>query len=171
MSVETIDNKKLIQDIKILDRVLNSIKLCTQPIDGHTDPNSIKDCWDEVSDTIASLKETIKFEDAEQKAQPPKRERRFGDFTLEETYVCMSCGLSHKQVECSGIYGCPNIACTISGNANFRTKLKSYRQDGSSHTVDVEEWIQEVEKNIPLIEDAAIKAATEYSLFKLKQSK
>ena len=96
------------------------------------------------------------------------KEKRFGDFNLDDIHVCISCGLCHKQVECAGIYHCPNVACTVSGNSGFRSELKSFKEEGSQHTVDVNEWISRVEKTIPKIKDAAIRAATEYSLFKLK---
>lgn len=42
-------------NFKDLRRNLNCIKNKTQLIDGHTVPNDIKDCWDEVEEIINYL--------------------------------------------------------------------------------------------------------------------
>lgn len=42
-----------------LERVLAAIRLCTHPVDGHTDPKSIDDCWNEVTDAIDNLKNAL----------------------------------------------------------------------------------------------------------------
>src|SRR5215467_8020396 len=46
--------------IKHLEDVLCSIKVCTQPVENHTDPKSIQDCWNEVEETIAAIKSRVK---------------------------------------------------------------------------------------------------------------
>lgn len=42
-----------IEDILDLIRVLRSE---TRPIEGHTDPNAIQDCWNELEDKIKEIK-------------------------------------------------------------------------------------------------------------------
>lgn len=39
-----------------LESTLETIRVCTQPIPEHSDPNSVQDCWAEVADTIQKLK-------------------------------------------------------------------------------------------------------------------
>lgn len=46
------------EKIKDLKRVLNSLRLCTQPCDGHTDPNSIDDCWNWVEEIINDIEKS-----------------------------------------------------------------------------------------------------------------
>lgn len=53
---------------------------------------------------------------------------------------CFYCGLRDGKVEAGGIWYCPNGHCPGPGGAWFRAKLKSYRDDGSGHTVDGDEW-------------------------------
>lgn len=54
---------------------------------------------------------------------------------------CQSCHIVHKQVECIGIFHCPNALCRGSGGAWFRHKLDSYKETHSGmHTVDEEEY-------------------------------
>jgi len=59
-----------------------------------------------------------------------------------EKEKCQSCGWVSENVECIGIWHCPNAFCRGSGGAWFRDTLKSYKDcdDGVSHTVDDKEW-------------------------------
>lgn len=50
---------KMEERINHLKGTLSAIRSCTQPIDGHTDPLSINDCWNEVDDTIVEITELI----------------------------------------------------------------------------------------------------------------
>jgi len=68
----------------------------------------------------------------------------FFDLSKEDkgSYHCRSCTLYHKNVECGGVWYCPNPKCKGSGGSWFRSTLKSYKElkvDGS-HTIDEEEW-------------------------------
>lgn len=59
------ENRKLMEHIidkrfKRLEMALDAIRLCTQPVDGHTDPLSIQDCWDEVNDYLNAIKSISK---------------------------------------------------------------------------------------------------------------
>lgn len=87
---------------------------------------------------------------------------------LPEKETCSSCGLVHKEVECRGIYYCPNPLCTISGTASHRSKFKSRKEtsDGG-YTIDPEEAVVEglrqvVDRRDTEILDAAIKKLVEY---------
>jgi hypothetical protein len=42
-------------DFKLFRSALESIRRETRPIEGHTDPESIKDCWDEVFEDLDAL--------------------------------------------------------------------------------------------------------------------
>ena len=44
-----------------LKRVLNSIKQCTRPCKGHTDPKSVNDCWLYVNDIIEEIEKGYKI--------------------------------------------------------------------------------------------------------------
>lgn len=46
--------------INHLKQVLHAIKVCTQPVDGHDDPESIHDCWSEVYDSISAIESIAK---------------------------------------------------------------------------------------------------------------
>lgn len=46
------------------EKVLKAIRVCTQPIDGHTDPLSVNDCWKEVDDLVVEAK---KIKESEEK--------------------------------------------------------------------------------------------------------
>ena len=52
---KTIDKR-----IEHLEQVIQTLKSCTQPVDGHTDPGSITDCWNEVDDYIAAIASAAK---------------------------------------------------------------------------------------------------------------
>lgn len=52
--------------IKKLKENLQAIKLCTQPVDNHTDPNSISDCWNTVKETLEELESDNLLAKAEQ---------------------------------------------------------------------------------------------------------
>lgn len=55
--------------------------------------------------------------------------------------TCGSCGITHKSVECSGIWHCPNALCLGSGGGYFRITLKSYKDNhDGTHSVDRIEW-------------------------------
>ncbi len=41
---------------KDLEHVLNTIQSNTQPCTGHTDPNSINDCWNDVFEIVEEIK-------------------------------------------------------------------------------------------------------------------
>lgn len=43
------------ETVERLKQIANSIRLCTKPIDGHTDPESIQDCWNELNYIADSL--------------------------------------------------------------------------------------------------------------------
>lgn len=48
------------ETVERLKQLANSIRLCTRPIKGHTDPESIQDCWNElnyIADTLFSKSE------------------------------------------------------------------------------------------------------------------
>jgi len=61
----------------------------------------------------------------------------------DDIYTCRGCGLSSKNVECAGIYYCPNPLCTSSGAAPHRAKMKSFQEDKNGrHTVDPDEMLQ-----------------------------
>lgn len=93
---------------------------------------------------------------------------KFGDLTLADQYKCYYCGLSHIKVEAGGMWGCPNIACSGPGNAYFRRSLKSFRDEGDKHSIDLEEWEGKVRELLPAITDPGIYKATEHSLWKLR---
>lgn len=61
--------------IESLKSVLESIKSCTQPIDGHTDPNSLMDCWNQVDSDILAL--TALCEEMEREKWNNLQERAF----------------------------------------------------------------------------------------------
>lgn len=67
--------------------------------------------------------------------------------TSRDMYTCGSCGYKDKQVECAGMFHCPNALCTGAGGAWFRATLKSYKDiDGNMygcgrHTVDELEYL------------------------------
>lgn len=46
-------------NLKELNRILETIKSNTQPCEGHTDPNSIQDCWNEVFEGINDIENMI----------------------------------------------------------------------------------------------------------------
>lgn len=59
----------------------------------------------------------------------------------EDLYTCQSCGLKDNNVECRGIFHCPNPRCRGSGGAWFRSKLQSFKiVDNQQHEVDEVEW-------------------------------
>ena len=61
----------------------------------------------------------------------------------ENTYTCFYCHITHDQVECQGIWYCPNALCTGPGGAWFRGTLKSYMEvPNGRHTVDEKEWLK-----------------------------
>jgi hypothetical protein len=73
---------------------------------------------------------------------------------------CVSCGLIHEDVECGGIYYCPNPACTVCGSEWFKHGLKSYRSKGyNTYTVDPEEMILAVMEIFMELEPCIRKAA------------
>lgn len=62
---------------------------------------------------------------------------------IDPIYVCCGCGIHHPDVECAGIYHCPNPLCTATGAAYWRAKMKSYRDvDGHKHTIDPDEMVE-----------------------------
>lgn len=56
MEAETIDVR-----IEKLKQVLFSIRQNTQPVDGHTDPKSINDCWDSVGEILCEVESSAKL--------------------------------------------------------------------------------------------------------------
>lgn len=47
-------------DIKTLKSTIESLRLCTQPIDGHDDPASISDCWNTVEEIVSCMESNLK---------------------------------------------------------------------------------------------------------------
>ncbi len=45
------------QKIKQLQGLQHSLEQCTQPCDGHTDPNSVNDCWNWMRELLAEIKD------------------------------------------------------------------------------------------------------------------
>lgn len=67
---------------------------------------------------------------------------------------CYYCGLVDSRVEASGVYHCPNVLCMGPGAGYWRSKLKSYAEDGCDHrhTVDAAEAVavaREYADNLP----------------------
>ena len=60
----------------------------------------------------------------------------------KDIYKCYYCTIGHhKDVECGGIYYCPNPLCTGPGGAWCRHKLASYKEEeGGRHSVNWSEW-------------------------------
>lgn len=61
---------------------------------------------------------------------------------LDDIYTCIGCGLTHRRVECKGIYYCPNVMCTASGNYNFRSTIPSTVETKRGHEVDLGDWVE-----------------------------
>lgn len=64
---------------------------------------------------------------------------------IRQTHIetCQSCKIIHPEVECIGIYHCPNALCSGCGGAWFREKLDSYKQiNEMEHTVCEKEWLE-----------------------------
>ncbi len=71
----------------------------------------------------------------------------------EKINICSSCKISHPEVECSGIFYCPNALCKGVGGAWFRYRLDSYKEYSTYHTVDEDEYLEKamlynIENNI-----------------------
>lgn len=59
-------------------------------------------------------------------------------------YRCGGCGLHHPEVECGGIYYCPNPLCRSVGAFWFRAKLDSYVDNGDrTYGIDLVELLYE----------------------------
>jgi len=57
-------------------------------------------------------------------------------------FTCHYCGLHDENVECGGIYYCPNPLCLGPGAAYFRSKMKSYEEsENGKHSVNPSEII------------------------------
>lgn len=67
-----------------------------------------------------------------------KRKSIFSDAPPSD--VCGGCGLTGKGVEAGGIWACANPLCSATGASWFRATLKSYKDQGSDHSVDPIEW-------------------------------
>lgn len=65
-----------------------------------------------------------------------------------DIYQCASCGLKDKNVECVGIFHCPNDLCKGSGAAYFRHTLQSFKEEGGGHSVDEIEWLYRARKSM-----------------------
>jgi ribosomal protein L37AE/L43A len=59
-----------------------------------------------------------------------------------DMYTCGACGITHKQVECKGMWYCPNALCKGAGGAWFKQTLDSYKEINANgqHTIDENEW-------------------------------
>lgn len=57
-----------------------------------------------------------------------------GERVVREIGRCIGCGSTDPEVECGGIYHCPNRYCLASGAWNLR--LKSGYQDGEGRQTD-----------------------------------
>lgn len=89
--------------------------------------------------------------------------------TLPAHYTCHFCKLSHRAVEAGGIFHCPNPLCTGSGAAWFRSRLESYREDGSyKHTIDSNEALRAVKILLPDLPHE-VRRATEKSMASWKE--
>ena len=58
-----------------------------------------------------------------------------------DMYTCHYCTLKDKNVECGGMFHCPNDLCTGPGAAYFRSTLQSFEEEGEKHTVNEIEWL------------------------------
>lgn len=61
---------------------------------------------------------------------------KFTHDLTKDIYKCCGCGLVREDVECSGIYYCPNPVCTATGSYWNKTKLKSFKDEGGKYYVD-----------------------------------
>jgi hypothetical protein len=67
----------------------------------------------------------------------------FDESKRDPIYECCGCGIYHPEVECAGIFFCPNPLCPSCGAAYWRSKMKSFRDiNGHKHTVDPEEMVE-----------------------------
>jgi hypothetical protein len=59
-----------------------------------------------------------------------------------DIYVCLYCTIGHHEdVECGGIYYCPNPLCSGSGGSWMRCQIPSYQEEENGrHSVDWTEW-------------------------------
>jgi hypothetical protein len=75
-----------------LKEVLITIRNQTQPIDGHPDPKSIEDCWNEVSETFENQNKGVweRMEDAYGELEGFMCER--GHQSDAATHYCSNCG-------------------------------------------------------------------------------
>lgn len=53
-------DKFTLEDFILLHELIHSIRVCTQPLNEHTDPLSIDDCWNELDDMLTKLGNTFK---------------------------------------------------------------------------------------------------------------
>jgi hypothetical protein len=84
---------------------------------------------------------------------------------LEPDDLCGGCGIRSPDVECRGIYYCPNVLCTMSGATYLKSCLNSYRQSESGKwTVDPVELFELGERLIAKEVDQDMKVAMLKSL-------
>lgn len=59
---------------------------------------------------------------------------------MDDISRCSFCGYESEDVECAGIYYCPNPICQGCGAAWFRQNMKSFTElPSGKHTIDVVE--------------------------------
>jgi hypothetical protein len=125
--------------------------------DGFTEEESYR----ELINLIEKRKNTLKRRPTEIK---------FGSKDLADHYTCFYCGLAHKKVEAGGMWWCPNVTCAGPGNSYFRTKLKSYKETGSQHTVDTKEWSDKATEELETATDADLIDAIKAGIKKMEVS-
>lgn len=95
------------------------------------------------------------------------------DFTPDRPLVetCRGCDLTHKHVEASGIWSCPNPLCTATGAYWIREKIGvTEPNEGGGHTIpDVELWIERGMAAAVETGDEAIIAAAARQSVKLRE--
>lgn len=95
----------------------------------------------------------------------PKAAYVFVPDMTKDHYVCCSCELRHRYVECAGIYYCPNPLCLACGATCHKRDLKTYRdlpnRRAECDPLEVVSWGQDL---IRQQEDLDIRAAMERSM-------
>ena len=78
--------------------------------------------------------------------------------TQRDLYLCQSCGLRDRRVECVGIFHCPNPLCNGSGGAWFRHRLASCRNlPNGKHTINEQERREKGFAYIESLEDKGLR--------------
>jgi hypothetical protein len=119
-------------------------------------------------ESYRELQNLIKERSSKLKRRPT--EIKFGPKDLADHYTCYYCRLAHKNVEAGGMWGCPNITCTGPGNSYYRSKLKSFREEGSKHSVDTQEWLEKVREDNKSVTDPDLIEAVKAGIKKMEVS-